>query len=228
MEVCGPIHKNAKRLEHDAHCLIELQSYASAAALLVLSLEETVKSMLVFLHAHGYAIYSIKEAKMFFRDHRIRHRVVRFVELGIVVAKLQRDSIVNDFETLLSKICALGVELENIQNKVEKFNLLKNQGFYADYTDRLILPNEVVTQGEVTALCHFLKRAHKFCQFLRILHHPRFRLRRPEQKVSELQGLLATVIYFAKEKQFEPNEKYLRDAIDSCIKERKKISSFNE
>ena len=79
-----PIYKNALNLKKDAILLAEQRkSYSAATSLLVLSTEESVKSILVLLHSEKYNIYKIKGAKNFFSDHIIRHQMAMFLELGL-------------------------------------------------------------------------------------------------------------------------------------------------
>ena len=65
------ILENALVLKKDAKLLVAVnQSYSTATSLLVLSLEETIKSIMVFLHSEGYKVYESKKLSNLFNYHK--------------------------------------------------------------------------------------------------------------------------------------------------------------
>jgi AbiV family abortive infection protein len=78
------IFENAKQLKFDSSILAHVnKSYSSASSLLILSSEEIIKAILVFLHANGYRVYLLKDAKGFFKNHEIRHSLQMLIETGM-------------------------------------------------------------------------------------------------------------------------------------------------
>ncbi|TXD49213.1 AbiV family abortive infection protein [Polaribacter sp. IC073] len=184
-----PIYKNALNLKRDAILIAEKsKSYSSATSLLVLSTEECVKSILVLLHSENCNVYKIKDAKKFFSDHVIRHQIAMFIEMGLGIfeswylydqrkpTKLLKTNI-KWVDNLVNGFIDIGKALDPILNTklnidyLQKFNSIKNKGFYVDYRDALIDPNVQVTINDYQIALKIANRIFKFNKLLRILFH---------------------------------------------------------
>lgn len=82
------IYKNALQLRKDAQFLANgRNSYSSANSLLILSSEEVIKAILVFLHSKNFTVYGLEGSKKFFLDHKIRHHIAQMIVLGMAFLK---------------------------------------------------------------------------------------------------------------------------------------------
>ena len=184
-----PIYKNALNLKRDAILIAEKRkSYSSATSLLVLSTEESVKSILVLLHSENFNIYKIKDAKKFFSDHVIRHQMAMFIEIGLGIFESWNlydqqkptnllktnirwlDSLVNNAIDILNASEPFLNTKPNI-DYLQEFNNVKNKGFYVDYSDSLVDPNIEVTITDYNIALKIANRIFKFNKWLRILFH---------------------------------------------------------
>lgn len=184
-----PIYKNALSLKRDAVFIAEKRkSYSAATSLLVLSTEESVKSILVLLHSENCNVYKIKDAKKFFSDHIIRHQIAMFIEMGLGIfeswfkydnrkpTKLLKTNI-KWVDNLVNGFIDIGNVLDPILNTkpnieyLQEFNTIKNKGFYVDYKDSLIDPNKEVTITDYEIALKIANKIYKFNKLLRILFH---------------------------------------------------------
>lgn len=206
------IYKNARQLRNDALIIAEVnKSYSSASSLLILSSEEVIKAILVLLHSQGYKTYLIKDSKKFFSDHRVRHQLAQFVELAIGIFETIEKKLTNKpitllktksqfWNNLINGILEIAIAskpfLESAERfkKLENFNNKKNQGFYVDFRDNLLVPQEQITIKEFTDVKLIVNRIFNVYKGLRILFHPNIQNRFKGEDVEELKDQLRQVI----------------------------------
>ncbi len=206
------IYKNARQLRKDALLIAEVnKSYSSATSLLILSSEEVIKAILVLLHSQGYKTYLIKDSKKFFSDHRVRHQLAQLIEFSIgifeTIEKKISDKPVTLIKTksrfwnnLVNGILEIAMAskpfLESAERfkKLEDFNYKKNQGFYVDFRDKLLIPQEQITFEEFTDVKQIVSRIFNVYKGLQILFHPNIQNRFKGEDVEELKDQLRQVI----------------------------------
>ena len=207
------IYKNAKRLKSDSSVLVDVnKSYSSASSLLILSSEEVIKAILVLLHSHGYRVYLLKDAKGFFKNHEIRHSLQMFIETGMSLfdtidkwenRKLKKQipntkkkwlnntlQFLSDTAFLLSNVSTAMTRIEGIQ----KFNDLKNAGFYVDYRNEILIPQKSVNKEDYNSILDTSNRLIIFYKQLRILFHPSIVKHLSKDKIEEIKNGLHTFI----------------------------------
>ncbi|MCK0190452.1 AbiV family abortive infection protein [Arenibacter sp. F20364] len=185
-----PIFENARKLHNDAILLATYKSsYSTATSLLILSLEELVKAVLVLLHSQGYRIYELEDSKKFFFDHKIRHQLIQIIEAGLgffevsnVWKNRRKNTLVNKKSSKtgliikgLLDIIVSAHPILNSQKRIEKlreFNTMKNNGFYVDYRDKLLTPIETVDKNDFNEVKLIEDRIIKFYKLLKLLFHP--------------------------------------------------------
>lgn len=205
-----PIYKNALQLKKDAELIADSRkSYSSATSLLILSTEEVIKSILVFLHAEGYGIYKTQGAKKIFSNHKIRHQIAQLMEMGFgfvnSVLKYKEEKTTNLSEKhwfkkifivtfdVLKAAEPLLSGLEKIK-KLQAFNTLKNKGFYVDYQDELIVPQTEVTAEIYNETLAIANSIFGFSKSLRILHHPNLENHEDSEELKETKAALKKLI----------------------------------
>lgn len=206
------IYKNARQLRKDALLIAENnKSFASATSLLILSSEEVIKSILVLLHIQGYKTYLIKDAKKFFTDHRVRHQLAQLIELSIGVLESFDKKASNKPVTLLKtksefwnglvngfiEIALASKPLLNSVERVKKlteFNDRKNQGFYVDFRDKLLVPQIEIKKTEFTDTKEVVDRVFRFYKGLKILFHPNIKNHYEEENIELLKNQLRVFI----------------------------------
>ena len=208
-----PIYKNATSLKRDAIFIAEKRkSYSAATSLLVLSTEECVKSILVLLHSENYNIYRIKDAKKFFYDHEIRHQIGMFVIMGLEFqivfnngfnldpAKVQNlrsksfSDLLNITEDILMKLEPLYDATNPDIEYLQEFNVIKNNGFYVDYSDELIVPKEKITFQDYSKTLKINNKIFKFSKQLRILFHEKIENHMEKKKIEEAKNYIKEII----------------------------------
>jgi len=177
-----PIFENATILLKDADIIaLKNKSYAHGSSLLILSLEETIKSILVLLHSQEYPIYRIRDAKKFFFDHKIRHQIAKVVEVTYGSLKSLANYEANHKEKGNGFLDSLISLFESIQPLIESFssfelldglNQDKNMGFYVDFRDKLLVPSEEIGKEKFIEVRHVLKKIMYCYKGLNILFHP--------------------------------------------------------
>lgn len=206
------IYKNARQLRKDALLIAENnKSFASATSLLILSSEEVIKSILVLLHSQGYKTYLIKDAKKFFSDHRVRHQLAQLIELSIGVLesfdKKESNKPVALLKTksdfwngILNGLFEIALASKPILNSVERVKKLtefddkKNQGFYVDFRDKLLIPQIEITKTEFTETKVVVERIFRFYKGLKILFHPNITNHYKEENIEILKNQLRVFI----------------------------------
>jgi len=176
-------YRNARNLKGNAELIVSSrESYGCATSLLVLSLEETVKAILVKLHSEGLKIYKLEDSRKFFRDHRIRHKIAQMIELGdgLIESSMHYRSnktskkFKNNFlGSLLNAAVSSKPFLQSLIrfDKLEKFDEYKQSGFYVDYKNGLLQPNEEISENEYNTVYEALDRTTRFYKSLRIAYH---------------------------------------------------------
>ena len=219
------IYKNARQLRKDALLIAENnKSFASATSLLILSSEEVIKSILVLLNSQGYKTYLIKDAKKFFTDHRVRHQLAQLIELSIGVLesfdKKESNKLVTLLKTksdfwngLVNGFIGIALASKPLLNSVERVKKLtefddkKNQGFYVDFRDRLLIPQIEITKTEFTETKVVVDRIFRFYKGLKILFHPNIKNHYKEENIEILKNQLRVFIDEAlKDYSFENNK----------------------
>jgi AbiV family abortive infection protein len=185
-----PIYKNAKKLKADALLIAQInQSYSTATSLMILSSEEIIKAIFVLLHSKGYRVYTMTNARRFFSDHRMRHQVFKFIELlmGSLesfekyiesspsrLVQTGNKTVDNLFNGLVDIFHAAGPVLQSTGRigDLGEFNEYKNKGFYVDYIDGLIVPQECIDKGHFQKTTEIVQRIFRVYKLLNILFHP--------------------------------------------------------
>lgn len=201
------IFENAKCLKSDSLLLSDVnKSYSSASSLLILSSEEVIKAILVLLHSHGYRVYLLKDAKGFFKNHEIRHSLQMLIETGMSLfdtidkwedRKLKKQipntkkkwlnntlQFLSDAAFVLSNVSSAMSKVEGIQ----KFNHLKNTGFYVDYKNEILIPQKIIFQEDYKSILETSNRLVIFYKQLRILFHPSITKHLSEEKIFEVKN----------------------------------------
>lgn len=173
------LYENAIKLKKDAFLIANNnQSYSSATSLLILSLEEVVKAVLILLHSEGYKTYEMEGAKKFFFDHKIRHDIAKLLEIGFGIIESsetyykQKENplfnekwgklggFLNEAYGVIKAVDPLlksGIRIE----KLKKFNVLKNKGFYVDYRNELKVPFEEIKKEKYDEVKEVVERTFK-------------------------------------------------------------------
>lgn len=155
------IFLQALELKKDAAVLATQRNrYSSATSLLVLSLEEIIKAIVVEIHAQGYPIYKITFFNEVMRKHTSRHQFAELIEpiytFGMIILNykwLSQKKYLDDIKKVLNKFnhetkekdATLIVDIIAsffLERDFKEFNNYKNAGFYTDYRDQLKLPNQ--------------------------------------------------------------------------------------
>lgn len=183
------IYKNALELKKSALLVADnREAYSVANSLLILSTEEVIKSILVKLHAEEYNVYKLKDARKFFTDHKIRHQIAQLIEVGTGFieslikyeerqpTKLLKtkykwiNTLVNGFFDIVDAAKPL-IESAKRTEELQKFNDLKNKGFYVDYRDALLTPQKEITKDIYITTLAITERIFTFSKGARILFH---------------------------------------------------------
>lgn len=179
------VYTNAVELYQNAIYLAKKNnSYATASSLIILSLEETIKAIILKLHSEGLKVYKIDGIKKFVNDHRIRHQVAQFIETGAGLLEVFNNwqeskkkpprfkkQWLNNIFNGLGAMSKFSVSYKNIQ-KLQGFNALKNQGLYSEYKDGLKLPQDIITEKDFNEVKVIVDRINKFYRMLQIIYKP--------------------------------------------------------
>lgn len=206
------IYKNALQLKKDAMLIAaSRKSYSSATSMLILSSEEAIKSVLVRLHAEHYNTYKLKEAGKFFKDHKIRHQIAQLIEMGSgLIESLMKydeqqptkllntkikwlDGLVNGLIDLAHAAKPFLDSTERVK-ALQAFNDLKNKGFYVDYRDRQILPQNEVTESIYNRTLLITERVFKFNKIVRIIFHEKLENHMSLEEINKWKIILEDLI----------------------------------
>jgi len=207
-----PIFHNARRLRKDAILLAEVnKSYSSATSLLILSSEEIIKAILVLMHSEGYKVYLIEGSKKFFSDHKIRHQVAKLLDLmstlfeSMYIWEEQRenpeiktkikllDGVLNFLNDVAKTISPFLNSAERIQ-LLQEFNDMKNNGFYVDYKDGLIIPKEQIQKEDFLKTKKVVDRLFKLSKAMKILFHESVEKHMSKQEANNTKAELKSVV----------------------------------
>lgn len=179
-----PVFTNAEELYQNAKILAEHNSHGTASSLLILSLEETIKAIIIKLHSEGLKVYRIDGVQKFVKDHRIRHQIAQFIEIGSGLLEAYEDWMeakhkpprfkykwLNDAANVFNAGIKFTPSLGRI-NKLESFDDLKNQGLYSEYKDGLKLPSNIIEEKEFAEVLSIVDRIRNFHRMLQITYKP--------------------------------------------------------
>ena len=159
---------NADDHKRVAESIADNGLYGIAVSHLILSTEELVKGVLLYLQYMNFDLRNIAGIHLFFTDHIIKHRfatiigtmIYPIVEMFMSIAhktkeKLhnpEADIIYNEIEQAImlddeSKIEKMFSSLPAMLNWWDAANVQKNKGFYVDYSKGLETPMQV-TESE--------------------------------------------------------------------------------
>jgi AbiV family abortive infection protein len=150
------VFKNSKNLCRDALLLAANHSYSTASSLLILSLEECIKAHYILLYAKGIDVYKTKLAKKIFTSHVERHDVAKSLELVLGIFEVI-DNLFSPVEKFnnsnsrgllyITRLINSFIVIKQTHNRIRSignFNRMKNNGFYVDYVEKVIIPRAVV------------------------------------------------------------------------------------
>ena len=203
------LYRNAFNLAKDAELIARSNnSYSRGTSLLVLSLEELVKAILIKLHSEGMNVYKLDDARKFFKDHKVRHQIAQLIEMGSGILEshekwtlLQKTS--EKRKNFFSRAVALldsGTPLLASFHRIgslSNFNELKNNGLYVGFQDTLLDPEKQITVKDYNLVHEILRRTLKFYKTL-IIYHPMMKNRNDsqilEKQKKELEVLVNTAL----------------------------------
>jgi len=179
-----PIFENAQELFQNANLLAEhANSYSKATSLLILSLEETIKAIIIKLHSEGLKVYNIDGVQKFVKDHKIRHQIAQLIETGSGLLEVYDGWIeaknkphkfkkqwLNDITNGLQAALKFNNTYQRVE-KLKKFNDLKNQGLYTEYRNELILPKDGVLEKDFNEVKEIVERTFNFYRLVRIIYN---------------------------------------------------------
>jgi len=178
------IAKNANTLLNSSALLYKKDYVGPALSLLILGAEEYVKAVILLLHSHNINVFHVKEITEIFHKHKRKHEVAIFLELSNFVdlamefdkwnenRKTRRkfsflDRFIENFKSFDKVLYPMAKMGANITwwNNADDY---KKRGFYADYTDELILPESILGKEYINAST-VVKDLKKRYQFLHII-----------------------------------------------------------
>lgn len=210
-----PVFKNGLQLINDAKLLArQNNSYSSATSLSILGLEEMVKAILILLHANNVKVYKLKGAKRFFTDHKIRHEIVQLIEMGsgLIEMKMKWDKLKKKkkhktklrqyFNDVLNGYLAFTSFMDAYSNitEIEKFDSLKQQGFYVDYNDRVLIPSIEINKEIYESVIYNIKSTIKFYKILKIFFHSSINKHLTKPQINEVNEYIKLFIEDAMKK----------------------------
>ena len=205
------IFNNARQLKRDAILIAETnKSFSSSSSILVLSTEETIKAILVFLHSQNYKVYNFKGSKKLFTQHTIRHDIAKFLELISRIFKMFEkyeevnksliktnvkwfNELVNGAYTFLNTIIPL-LEAGSKYFEIEKFDNYKKKGFYVDYENNVLVPKVEINATEYKVILNVLDSISVNYKILRILFHPKINNHICSEKLEEFKKSLNEIV----------------------------------
>lgn len=147
---CYPfVLSNADSHYKSALLLAKNGHYGNAIALLILSAEESLKALVLYLEGKGFEIRKIKNVNKVFHQHVTRHGLINdFLIIPQVVLfalkGFKHRQVPNLFE-----IATAGLEIVDVvkgEHWWTKADLLKQKGFYTDYKESLVIPQALTEQ----------------------------------------------------------------------------------
>lgn len=184
-EECGIVYKqiidNSNKKWSSAKILAENGDFGGAASFCIISIEELIKALIIFLDSKGFEFRRIKGSNSLFEQHRIRF-VLTYLMFGIsifgeelmrFVSKVHEnpqeikklndlmkfdkekfDKLINSY--LLRKFVLMKQELKWFS----EIELFRQKGFYCDFSDELETPLSI-SQTDYEGLFRRLKSVKK-------------------------------------------------------------------
>lgn len=180
------VFRNSKNLYKDALILSANHSYSTASSLLILSLEECIKAQYILLYSVGIDVYKTKLAKKIFTSHSERHDVAKSLEMVIGIFEIIDElfSPVERFNTSNSKgllnitrfinSILVIIQTHNRIRSIGNFNKMKNNGFYVDYLEKVMIPGEVVRKEEFDVIQEIYVRLTKNYKLIKLISDDHF------------------------------------------------------
>lgn len=180
-----PLYINAKDLYQNAELIAEAnKSYSKATSLMILSLEECIKAILVRLHSEGLKVYRIEGVQKFVGDHKLRHQVAQLIETGAgfieVFEKWEEEKNrpkqfkakwLNTAQHGLNAILQFHFSAKRIE-KLQRFNDIKNSGLYVGYNDGILDPAVIVTEDDYNEVKGIVDRVFRFYRLINYIYAP--------------------------------------------------------
>lgn len=196
-----PLFANAQHMYKDSILLANTNaSYSRATSLMVLSLEEMIKAILIKMHSESLQVYKLKDAKYFFSQHRIRHQIAQLMEVGYAFyeiieewAKKGRKGPLQKAGKLL-KVFLIAYGSNERVKRLEKFNDYKNNGLYVGYRDQLLEPQKVIGKSEFLEVKESWQRCKHFYKVLCIIYHPKLENHLSRNRINEIHTDLKLLI----------------------------------
>lgn len=148
--------EKSKRKFEEAEILAEKERYDTASSLLIISNEELLKAMILFMEGNGFHLRKIKGFKTLFNNHKLRYLVALTLSVISLLAKEFARGMalfIKGDEDFLNKIDPLrpgfsdpardylSARLLDIKSEIEFFSKVdkaRQHGFYSEYNDGLI------------------------------------------------------------------------------------------
>lgn len=202
------IFNNSNRLKKDAFFLAkEKRSFSSATSLLILSLEELIKATIVELHSLNYPVYENKIISKIFNNHKTRHQfagmidtlnglsiLLRLIQIGLNRKEVfqegkMNDEIIKNLSAGINSFCDL---LNNICNDeiVKDFNNYKNNGFYVDYFDELMIPNKMINEFNFNQVDNVHQTISRIYKLIILSHHQSIKNRKNYNQFLEIRQII--------------------------------------
>ncbi|WP_324719901.1 AbiV family abortive infection protein [Salinimicrobium sp. HB62] len=189
-----PLYLNARHLYNDAALLANKNSsYNRATSLLVLSLEEMIKAVLIKMHSESLQVYNLEGAKNFFGQHKIRHQVAQLMEVGYafyeVIEEWEKKGRKGPLQKAgkLLKVFLIAYGSNERVKRLAKFNDYKNNGLYVNYRDQLLVPKDVIGESEFFEVKEAWHRCRHFYKVLCIIYHPKLGNHLSRNRIKEIQ-----------------------------------------
>ena len=203
------IFANARQLYKDSNVLVNINaSYCRATSLMVLSLEEMIKAVLVKMHSESLQVYKLKDAEQFFYKHKIRHQIAQLMEVGYAfyeaIEKWQREGKNGPLQKAgkLLHVLLIAFDTNERVKRLEKFNDYKNNGLYVGYEDRLFEPHKEIGKSEFIEVKESWERCKHFYKVLCIIYHPKLENHLSRNRINEIHADLKLFINEAMSEYF--------------------------
>ena len=169
LEVYYEIMDNANSKWRSAVLLVESKDYGSAVSLAVISTEETIKALVIFIDSLGFNFRRIKGMDIIFNHHRLRYALAYIIfavslfgddlkKLALDIrdnptkVKIYMDEISDDINLFLKRRLRKYAIRKLIQFRRElkwfsKMDVFRQDGFYCDYQDYLKNPIRITKEN---------------------------------------------------------------------------------
>lgn len=166
LEVSKQVFEKSRNKYEEAIILSEKGRYDTASTLLIVSHEESIKGLILFLDGNGFRIRKIKGVRGIFNNHKLRYLLALSISLMSMFTKEMSTllmKIMSGDSTFLDKIdpnqegsnerikIYLTKALSNVKKEIDFFSKVdkaRQQGLYSDYENGLIQ----ITEGEYNEL----------------------------------------------------------------------------